>query len=135
MLQGRPGPGDAGAGSSTPPILVVDDDADVRRTIQWALEDEGLVVETAADGRQALDRVARDCPSLVVLDISLPGVDGYDVAAGVRARYGDTVPMMVITADGSAAEKARRVGAFAYLHKPFEIDDLVTAVQRGLDGR
>ncbi|HEY7293979.1 MAG TPA: response regulator [Dehalococcoidia bacterium] len=111
-------------------VLVVDDDPDVRLMIRWALEEEGLTVATAGDGRAALDLLAARRPALLVLDMSLPLVDGYGVAAGLRAAYGADVPILLVTADGRAAEKARRLGARAYLHKPFEVDELVRAVQR-----
>ena len=111
-------------------VLVVDDDPNVRQLIRWALEDEGLAVVAAADGRAALDAIARERPALVVLDMSLPLVDGYGVAAALQRSYGADIPILLITADGRAAEKARRTGARAYLHKPFEVDDLVRAVRR-----
>jgi len=117
-------------GRTVHPVLVVEDDRDVRHTIKWALEDEGLSVETAADGQEALEVAARTRPGLVLLDMGLPIVDGYGVASGLRQTYGDSVPILLITADGRAAEKARRVGARTYLHKPFDIDHLVEAVQR-----
>jgi len=59
---------------------------------------------------------------------------GERPTAGLRNAHGKDVPILVITADGRAAEKARRVGAFDYLHKPFEFDDLIAAVTRGLEG-
>lgn len=117
------------------PILVVDDDPLVRQAICWALEDEGLPVEAAADGREALERAARHRPALVVLDVILPVMDGYEVAAELRARHGE-IPILAITASGGVAAKARRMGAFAYLSKPFEMDELLTTVLRGQpDGR
>jgi DNA-binding response OmpR family regulator len=117
---------------SSPRILVVDDDPSLRQLIQWTLEDEGWAVDTAADGRQALDRAARERPRLVVLDMGLPLVDGFGVAAGLHALYGDAVPIVVITADGQAAAKAARVGARAHLAKPFELDDLCALVRGAL---
>lgn len=111
-------------------VLVVDDDPDVRGMIAWALEEEGLQVSIAADGRQALARFAAARPSLVVLDLGLPGVDGQGVADGLRHAYGNGVPIVVVSADGHAAAKARRAGAHAYLHKPFEIAELVGIVRR-----
>jgi DNA-binding response OmpR family regulator len=114
------------------PILVVDDDARVRQTIQWTLEDAGFLVETAGDGRGALMLAARRRPALMVLDLTLPDTTGELVAAQMQALYPDPIPLLVITADGHAAEKARRVDAFAYLHKPFDIDDLVSAVRQGV---
>jgi CheY-like chemotaxis protein len=115
-----------------PYILVVDDDRPMRQLIRAALEDEGLTVETAADGRQALQRAARRPPTLVVLDISLPGETGYEVATRLRAAHNPMLPILVITADGQPAEKARRAGAYDYLTKPFDLDALLAAVQRGI---
>jgi two-component system response regulator MprA len=114
------------------PILVVDDDLGTRQTITWALEEEGYVVEAAADGRQALEYVAAARPALVVLDLRMPVVDGAQVADGLRSTYGDPPPIILITADDRAEAKARRVGAFAHLSKPFELDDLVVIVRRAL---
>jgi CheY-like chemotaxis protein len=113
-------------------ILVVDDDPEVRRVIQGTLEEEGWTVETAADGLQALEWARRSRPRLVVLDMGLPRLDGHGVAAGLRSVYGDAVPILVVTADGQAVEKARRVGARAHLSKPFDLDDLCAAVQHVL---
>ena len=125
----RPG----GAGAPSPaPILVVDDDPEIRQMLRWALEDDGLRVETVADGLQAVDTLAQRRPALLILDMGLPGLDGYGVAEVVQATHGAAVPIIVVTADGHAATKARRVGAFAYLAKPFELDQLLSAVHRGL---
>ena len=123
----------AGAGGEAT-ILVVEDDVYVRQTIEWALEDEGLPVETATNGQQALEWARDRKPGLVILDMGLPIVDGFGVADGLRAAYGDGVPILTVTADGRAAEKARRVGAVDYLHKPFEIEALIGAVRRALSG-
>lgn len=119
-------------GPSEAPILVVEDELQVRQTIQWVLEDEGLPVQTASNGEEALNVAEQRRPALVVLDMALPILNGDDVAAGLRSTYGDEIPILVVTADGRAAAKAERIGAFDYLQKPFDIDDLVSAVQRGL---
>jgi CheY-like chemotaxis protein len=113
-------------------VLVVDDDPDMVHVIRTTLQDEGLLVETAADGREALVAVQDEPPELVVLDMTLPVVDGRGVAERLRQEHGQELPVLVITADGRAAAKARQVGAYAYLRKPFELDDLVDAVWRGL---
>ena len=113
-------------------VLVVEDDSDLRQTIQWMLEDEGFLVETAADGREALDRATQRKPSLVILDMGLPIIDGNGVAAGLHSTYGDTVTILTMTADGHAAEKAQRIGAIGYLSKPFDLDALVNAVRSAL---
>ena len=114
-------------------VLVVEDDEMLRQTIRWALEEEGVEVEIAADGQEAVDSVAQRRPSLVLLDMGLPLVSGDGVASAIRAQYGTSVPVVVLTADGRAAEKAQRVGAVAYLHKPFELDDLITTVRTALE--
>ena len=116
----------------TGPVLVVDDDAVVRNLICRALEDEGLQVMSAANGRLAVERANQQAPALVVLDMSLPLLAGDAVAAELRAHVGDHLPIVLITADGHPAEKARVLGAFAYLSKPFDMDELMATIQRGL---
>lgn len=118
----------SGVSSEEKLVLVVEDDTDLRQTIQWMLEDEGLLVETARDGREALERAMQRKPALVVLDMNLPIVDGFGVASGLRSTYGDSINIMTMTAGGRVAEKAQRVGAISYLSKPFELDALVNAV-------
>ena len=114
------------------PVLVVEDDPDVRELIQLILEEEGLAVETATNGREALDRIVLRRPALVTLDLNLPLVNGEEVAVAVRAAYGNTVPIILISGDDRIAEKARTLGTAGYLCKPFDVDDLITAVRRGL---
>ena len=114
-------------------ILVVEDDFDLRQTILWTLKDEGHEVEEAGDGREAVERALQRKPALVLLDMGLPVMDGYGVAAKLRSDYGNTVCIVTMTADGRAAEKARRVGAVGYLNKPFELDDLIAIVRQMLD--
>ena len=100
--------------------------------IQWALEDEGLIVGVAADGQQAVEWTVQHRPDLVLLDMGLPVVDGVGVASHIREQYGATVPIIVVTADGRAAIKAARVGAVSFLQKPFEIDMLLESVRSAL---
>ena len=119
---------------SNGPILVVDDDPGLREIIRETLEDEGLLVDVARDGQQALELAAKRRPELVILDWGLPLFDGDVVAAQLRGAHGDGLRVLIVTADGRAAEKARRAGAFAYLHKPFDVIALVTIVRRGLAG-
>jgi len=113
-------------------VLVVDDDAQVRQVIQWALEDEGFLVLGAANGREAMALVAGGAPDLVVLDLTLPEMNGLEVAERVRALERRPVPILLITADGQAPAKAERVGAYTFLRKPFQIEDLLNAVRTGL---
>ncbi len=112
------------------PILVVEDDPDLRELIQFVLETEGIAVATVADGQAALEYVERESPSLILLDRELPILDGVAVAAQLRAAHGDTVRMIAMTAASSAAEFAREVGADDYLQKPFDVNALIAMVRR-----
>lgn len=127
-----PPPAQPPAGSPPLPVLVVEDDPLYREIIQGALEDEGISVRTAATGLQALERASLDRPALVVLDVRLPELDGHQVAERLRAEGSADLPILLITADGHAAQKARQAGAYAYLSKPFELEDLLQAVRKGL---
>jgi DNA-binding response OmpR family regulator len=113
-------------------VLVVDDDRRVRDLIRLTLEEGGFDVTTAADGAEAIALVGSERPGLLVLDLTLPRADGFAVAAAVRRIHGSGVPIVVITADGSPAEKASRIGADAWLRKPFDVDELVELVDRTL---
>jgi two-component system, OmpR family, KDP operon response regulator KdpE len=113
-------------------ILVVDDDPQIRQWVQDVLESDGLEVVTATEGLRALELAARRPPALVVLDVTLPGLHGAEIARGLRRIAGQQLPILVITADGRATEKAAQAQAFAYLCKPFSVDELLTTVRRGL---
>ena len=119
---------DAGRSKRFRPVLVVEDDTVVRRTLEWALEAEGIPVAAAGTGRQALELAGGERPAMVLLDMGLPDITGQEVAEGVRATHGN-VPILVLTADGRAAQKAQQVGAVGYLSKPFDLDELVGRVR------
>jgi two-component system response regulator MprA len=110
-------------------ILVVDDDPEIRDVVRWLLEDEGWTVETASDGRDALERATRARPALIVLDMGLPILSGEEVAMRLHDVYVDPPPIIVVSADGRAGEKAARIGASSYLHKPFDVDVLARLVR------
>ena len=113
-------------------VLVVDDDPEIRDVVRWLLEDEGWTVETASDGRDALERATRARPALIVLDMGLPIISGEEVAVRLQEVYVDPPPIIVVSADGRAGEKAARIGAASYLHKPFDVDALARLVRRAL---
>jgi CheY-like chemotaxis protein len=114
-------------------LLVVDDDQDLCAVMRSILEDEGYSVEAAVDGLAAIGVAARHQPRLVVLDITLPGASGPEVARRLRQEHGPRLPILAVTADGSAARKAREVGAYAYLRKPFELREFLDVVRLGLE--
>ena len=114
---------------STCRILVVDDEATIRDVISDALQLEGYPVATASNGIEALEVVGREPPSIVLLDMRMPQMDGWAFARELQAR-GLTVPIIVLTAAHSAKRWADEIGAPAYLAKPFDLNDLLALVER-----
>lgn len=115
-------------------VLVVDDDWRVRELVQLALEESGFSVTTAADGVRAIAFVRKERPAALVLDLTLPGTDGFAVAEAVREIHGDKVPILVVSADDSSREKVDAIGAVGHLGKPFDLDELIQLVERAVEG-
>jgi DNA-binding response OmpR family regulator len=108
-----------------PRVLVVDDDESIRQVIEMALADDGFEVALAEDGQGALAAAARFRPDVILLDMRMPGVDGWRFAEAYRATAGPHAPILVLTAARSAAESAADIRADAYLAKPFELAELL----------
>jgi two-component system response regulator MprA len=111
-------------------ILVVDDDAPIRRMLDRTLSAEGYAVESAADGGEALAAVERSTPDLIVLDVGLPGVGGLSVSKRLRAK-GLAVPVLLLTARDAVADRVAGLdaGADDYLVKPFATEELLARVR------
>jgi two-component system response regulator MprA len=111
-------------------ILVVDDDAPIRRMLDRVLRAEGYAVETAADGGGALAAVERSAPDLVVLDVAMAGLDGLAVCRRLRAK-GLTLPVLLLTARDGVPDRVAGLdaGADDYLVKPFATDELLARVR------
>jgi two-component system response regulator MprA len=114
------------------PILVVEDDPHLRGMLVLLLEEEGYPVLAVADGLDAIRCLQEGRPSLVILDLNLPYVNGDEVGTRIRARYGQAVPIILVTANRRGAEIAGTLAA-AYLPKPFDVDELLTVVWRCLE--
>jgi CheY-like chemotaxis protein len=110
------------------PILVVDDDPAILATVCEALDMEGFPFVTAANGAEALDAVDRNRPSMVLLDMRMPVLDGWGFMRAIRER-GLNLTVVVMTAAADARRWAREIGAQGVLAKPFDLDELVRAVQ------
>ncbi len=111
-------------------ILVVDDDEDVLRILRFSLERAGYAVQTASDGQQARDQIDRQRPDLIVLDLKMPRLNGYQLFAQLKSdEKTRSIPVLVVTAltqgsDLSDEDWARRMGAEGFLTKPFDLDAL-----------
>lgn len=103
-------------------VLVVDDDAGMRETLAAALELDGYEIALAPDGLAALAVIENFQPSLVVLDLMMPRMDGFAFAAELEVQgLRERLPLLVLTADGRAQEKAARISAEGWLAKPFDL--------------
>ncbi|HYF91936.1 MAG TPA: response regulator transcription factor [Symbiobacteriaceae bacterium] len=110
-------------------ILVVDDDPKILKALDQALRKEGYEVLRAADGEEALQIARDDDPDLIVLDIMLPKLDGFEVCAKIRAL--NNVPILILSARGEEMDKVVgfNVGADDYITKPFRLSELVLRVR------
>ena len=111
-------------------MLIVDDDAGVRRMLARTLEAEGYGVSVAADGGSALVEIERAAPDLVLLDVTMPGLDGLGVTRRLRGK-GDALPVLLLTARDAVADRVAGLdsGADDYLVKPFATDELLARVR------
>jgi two-component system response regulator MprA len=111
-------------------VLIVDDDAGVRRMLARTLEAEGYGVTVAADGGSALVEIERAAPDLVLLDVTMPGLDGLGVTRRLRGK-GDALPVLLLTARDAVADRVAGLdsGADDYLVKPFATDELLARVR------
>ncbi len=112
-------------------ILIVDDDLHIREVIRVALKKAGMTVSEARDGKEALVRFPADRPDLVVLDIGLPGMDGWEVLDRIRRDPTTTdIPVVVLTAhaEEESRRRANEGGADAFVTKPFQPNDFRSTV-------
>jgi CheY-like chemotaxis protein len=111
-------------------VLVVEDDLDLLGLVEMVLQDAGHRVRTASDGQGALERVAEELPQLILLDMRMPVMSGWEFAREFRSRYGRACPIVVVTAAENAQLRAAEVEAEGWLAKPFDLDDVLRLVAR-----
>ncbi|MEA2453145.1 MAG: hypothetical protein QOG04_1855 [Actinomycetota bacterium] len=112
-------------------ILIADDDADIRQLVIYALADEGHEVSVAKNGQEAVDHMSQSPPDLLVLDIMMPEMDGYDVLRTLDERdIRGLTKILVLTAKGSEHDwkLGYDLGADRYMTKPFDPEELLTTV-------
>jgi two-component system response regulator MprA len=111
-------------------LLIAEDDRAVRESLQRALSLEGYVVRTASNGAEALEAIAADRPDALLLDVSMPVVDGLTVCRVLRSE-GDRLPVLMLTARTETSDRVAGLdaGADDYLPKPYELDELLARVR------
>ncbi|WP_038040564.1 response regulator transcription factor [Thermorudis peleae] len=112
-----------------PTVLLVEDDETLRQTLRYTLERAGYQVDVVADGTEALRRVQTNAPDLVILDVMLPGLDGFEVCRVLRRS--STVPILMLTARDDEVDRVLglELGADDYVTKPFSMRELVARVK------
>lgn len=118
-----------------PKILVVDDEPDVVRLVEFRLQREGFEILTSGDGRSALDLLEKEKPDLIILDIMMPLMDGMEVLREIRAQRGTSrIPVIMLTAKTASVtvDEARQLWVSDYVMKPFDPEKLVTKVKKAL---
>lgn len=112
-----------------PSVLVVEDEPALSDTLVKALAEEGFLVDTALDGHEGLFKMSEDCHDVVLLDIMLPGLDGWTLLENARARCVDAA-ILILTARETVEDRVRglTLGADDYLAKPFALAELIARV-------
>ena len=117
-------------------ILIVDDEASIRRLVSMKLSGEGYECEEAGNAEQALDKLTREPVSLVLLDIKMPGKSGIELLPEIKARFpGTAVVMATATTDINIGIECMKQGAYDYITKPFDLEDIGYSVHRALEKR
>jgi excisionase family DNA binding protein len=130
----RSGPGTREQGGPT--VLIVDDDAGTRAHVRVSLEAEGFDVLEAASGPEGLAALEEESPDLILLDVMMPQMDGWEVLRRVQERHGGAVPVVMFSGqvDNVAGEAAER-GASAFIGKPFDPQQLIDRAKQILGAR
>jgi DNA-binding response OmpR family regulator len=110
-------------------ILTVEDDERIRTAVRFALEDEGWVVDEAEDGEQALERFSREPADVVLIDIMLPGIDGFELCRSIRRNSDVPIVMVTARADTHDIVAGLEAGADDYLTKPFAPKELSARIR------
>lgn len=112
-------------------ILVVDDDPHIRKLLQVILSEEGFTILEAQDGKDALSLLDSEKVDLIILDIMMPNMDGWDLCENIRTYYSDSLPILMLTAKGETAQKVKgfNLGADDYLVKPFHPAELIARIK------
>jgi CheY-like chemotaxis protein len=111
-------------------VLVVEDDEDIRGFVTIVLQDAGYAVTEAGNGAEALQQIEQAAPDVILLDMKMPVMDGWEFAHRYKAISAAPAPTIVMTAARDARIRGSEVNAVEVLSKPFDVDDLLAAVAR-----
>ncbi len=130
---GMAAPGNPGADPNRPPrVLIVDDEEEVRLSVGEFLETKGFVIAEAGDGEEALAKAFTEKPDLILLDLRLPKVDGYQVCQTLKGNpITSVIPIIMITALNTTPQKVKgsEFGADDYVEKPFDLEELSARIK------
>lgn len=114
-------------------VLLVDDEEEFVTTLAERLELRGIQALAATDGEAALAMIESDCPQIVILDIMMPGLDGFEVLKRIKVQN-SKLPVILLTGRGSTKEgvKGMQLGAVDYLMKPINIEELIKKMQAAI---
>ncbi|NIM00848.1 MAG: response regulator [Acidobacteria bacterium] len=115
-------------------ILIADDDAFIRRPLEWILSQEGFDARTAADGDECMELLRADPPDLLILDVMMPGLDGFEICRRMQDDHAlRRIPIVLLSARGREHDRERgmALGAAEYMTKPYSPTDLMQRI-RGL---
>jgi two-component system response regulator MprA len=115
-------------------ILIADDDPGIRRFLQRALSHQGYSVTTAANGKEALDAIGQDPPDLLILDLMMPVIDGWQVYEALQRNGFPTFPIIVITAGERLSQAQAGLPKAHVMGKPFDLDEFLERVRQLLNG-
>ncbi|MHB1413954.1 MAG: response regulator [Chloroflexota bacterium] len=112
-------------------VLAVDDDEAILDIVEWALVDEGYEVKRASDGSEALVALRTLRPVVILLDMRMPGMNGWEFAEAYGKRQnGRRAPVIVMSAAQDVRRLAAEIGADGYVGKPFDVDELIDTVHK-----
>jgi DNA-binding response OmpR family regulator len=111
-------------------VLVVDDDPDILQTLALCLSTEGYRVVMAGNGKEALELLAGELPAVILLDLMMPVMDGWQFVAELDKQGRRASPLLILSADRAVQGHAARLRADAYLAKPFDLDELLVKVSQ-----
>ncbi|GBE18094.1 response regulator MprA [archaeon BMS3Abin16] len=120
-------------------IMVIDDDALILESTMLALETQGYSVVTVFSGAEGLTQLEKSCPDLILLDVMMPGMDGWETLRRIKEFEGcRDIPVVIFTVKemgGEELEKRKKLGVTAHISKPFKLEHLFSQIEEALEKR